>query len=82
MTDTIWQTTAVGNLIKLQNDKSRQIKSIDYEKSGRFPIVDQGRPLIGGYTSDESKKYIKGLPVIIFGDHTPVSYTHLRAHET
>ena len=70
MTDTIWQTTAVGNLIKLQNDKSRQIKSIDYEKSGRFPIVDQGRPLIGGYTSDESKKYIKGLPVIIFGDHT------------
>lgn len=47
-----------------------KIKQSEYLQSGRFPIVDQGRDLVGGYTDDESKLCSSDLPVIIFGDHT------------
>jgi len=60
----------IGELIKLRNDKSKQLKSLDYRRNGILPIVDQGASLICGYTDDLSKRYEKELPVIIFGDHT------------
>jgi len=60
----------IDELIRLQNDKSKQLKSSDYCETGMLPIVDQGAALVCGYTNDLTKKYDKGLPVIIFGDHT------------
>jgi type I restriction enzyme S subunit len=54
---------------------SKQIKGIPkkkYQKKGKFPIIDQGETLIGGYTDDEDKVYQEILPVIIFGDHTRI----------
>ncbi len=60
----------IDELIKLQNDKSKQLKSSEYKENGILPIVDQGSSVVCGYTNDLTKKYDKGLPVIIFGDHT------------
>lgn len=45
-------------------------KQKEYLPSGPLPIIDQGQPHIGGYTSDLSKQIVCTLPVIIFGDHT------------
>lgn len=42
----------------------------DFLPSGSFPIVDQGRALIAGFTNDESRLCHAELPVIVFGDHT------------
>jgi len=42
----------------------------DYLASGRYPIVDQGQRLIGGYTNDEDRLCGVDGPVIVFGDHT------------
>lgn len=53
----------------------KQIKGIPkkrYQEKGKFPIIDQGEVLIGGYTNDDSKIYHGELPVIIFGDHTRI----------
>jgi len=44
----------------------------EYLEEGQFPIVDQGKELIGGYTNNLSAKFMGDLPVIIFGDHTRV----------
>ena len=41
-----------------------------YKKTGRFPIVDQGKPLIGGYTDNEACVINKHGSVVVFGDHT------------
>ena len=38
--------------------------------SGCYPIVDQGKQLIAGYTNDKSRLCRAPLPVIVFGDHT------------
>ena len=43
-----------------------------YKAQGKYPIIDQGKKLIAGYSDDESKVYKKSIPIIIFGDHTRI----------
>ena len=40
--------------------------------NGRFPVIDQGQELIGGYYNDEKLIIPDEPPYIIFGDHTKV----------
>ncbi len=50
--------------------KQVQVKSKDYKKEGRYPIVSQEAELISGYWDDETIVYKHEEPVVIFGDHT------------
>lgn len=50
--------------------KQVQVKSKDYKKEGKFPIVSQEAELISGYWDDETIVYKHKEPVVIFGDHT------------
>ncbi len=63
-----WTFSLFNELYKVANKKDTQVKSGDYLESGRTPIVDQGKSMIGGYTNNEL--IYKDLPVIVFGDHT------------
>ena len=45
------------------------LKRNQYENSGSYPIVDQGRGKIAGFTFDETK-LVRDVPGIVFGDHT------------
>lgn len=47
----------------------RGLKRSQYESSGSYPIVDQGKEQIAGYTCDETK-LVRDVPGIVFGDHT------------
>lgn len=42
----------------------------EYLPVGSFPVVDQGKALIGGYVDDASRLCGGGRPAIVFGDHT------------
>ena len=42
----------------------------EYQPEGAFPVVDQGKVLIGGYVDDATRLCGGGRPAIIFGDHT------------
>jgi type I restriction enzyme, S subunit len=59
--DDVFRDESGGNIKTLQSD---------YLSFGQFPIVDQGKDLVGGYTDDFSKLCKSDLPVIVFGDHT------------
>ena len=41
-----------------------------YQETGRFPVVDQGQQLVGGYTDDERYVITVTSPVVVWGDHT------------
>ena len=45
------------------------LKRNQYETFGSYPIVDQGRGKIAGFTCDETK-LVRDVPGIVFGDHT------------
>lgn len=63
-----WRFFTFPESFNVVNNKAAQIKSSDYQNSGRTPIVDQGKQLVSGF-SDNEITYID-VPVIIFGDHT------------
>ena len=42
----------------------------EYLPVGEFPVVDQGKALIGGYTNLRERLCGQGRPAIVFGDHT------------
>ncbi|MBW8191993.1 restriction endonuclease subunit S [Neiella marina] len=65
-----WKFSQFNELYKVANNKATQVKSGEYLESGRTPIVDQGKSIVGGYTNNEIT--YKDLPVIIFGDHTRI----------
>lgn len=49
-----------------------KIKQANYLSRGRYPVIDQGQDLIGGYYDDEKFLVTAEPPYIIFGDHTKV----------
>jgi len=51
-------------------DRDKQIKKRQYQLEGKFPIVDQGQGLVGGWTDSEAAVIQDGLPYVVFGDHT------------
>lgn len=63
-----WDKSIISNGFS----KIIKLKEKDYLLSGKYPIIDQGKKLISGYTNNEDFLYKGELPVIIFGDHTRV----------
>lgn len=55
---------------KISISPEKKTKQKEYLPMGRFPIIDQGQQLIGGYSDDANKQLTCNLPVIVFGDHT------------
>ncbi|MBK7984762.1 MAG: restriction endonuclease subunit S [Candidatus Competibacteraceae bacterium] len=42
----------------------------DFQSSGLYPIIDQGKSFVAGYTNDKHRLCKSKIPVILFGDHT------------
>lgn len=59
----------VDQLLK-EIPRSPKIKRSEYKSEGLYPVIDQSKAYISGYTDDPSKLYRGSLPVIVFGDHT------------
>lgn len=50
--------------------KANQIQANQYQETGVFPVVDQGKVFIAGFTDDKRRVLEIKKPVIVFGDHT------------
>jgi len=61
-----------ADAVKDATSGNAKILSREYDESGSIPIVDQGRELIGGYTSQKDAEYSGDIPCIVFGDHTKI----------
>ena len=66
-----WEKKKVGDLIsKVQ--RTRQVAANNYQITGKFPVIDQSRNYIAGYTDDCECVLNVTIPYIVFGDHTRV----------
>ncbi len=59
-------------LKKVKTQKKTSVPKMDYQKSGEFPIIDQGALFIAGWTDLTDFVISDNLPVVIFGDHTRI----------
>jgi type I restriction enzyme, S subunit len=67
-----WQVKKLGEVCDKLSLNKIKIKQRDYLQEGKYPVVDQGQELIGGYYNDENFVVPNEPPYIIFGDHTKV----------
>ncbi len=63
------------NLLKIEDAvekvvSSTKIKTSDFLKEGKFPIIDQSENYIAGFWNNEEDLFKIVKPVTIFGDHT------------
>ncbi len=67
---TAWPTVPFFTAVEDQTGGNVKTLQSEYRTFGRFPIVDQGKDLVGGYTNDAARLCRSETPVIVFGDHT------------
>ena len=66
-----WDKKKVGDLIsKIQ--RTKQVSANNYQISGLYPVIDQSRNYIAGYTDESECVLNVTIPYIVFGDHTRV----------
>jgi type I restriction enzyme S subunit len=65
-----WEVIDYYNATLKDDSDFQKLKTKEYQTMGKYPIVDQGKKLIAGYTNYEDVLYKGELPVIVFGDHT------------
>tara|TARA_A100001388_G_scaffold273258_1_gene254891 strand:+ start:1087 stop:2769 length:1683 start_codon:yes stop_codon:yes gene_type:complete len=65
-----WRWIRLPEIYYLISPGKKKIKTSDIQRSGKYPVVDQGQKFISGFSNDE--KLVIGVPepLIIFGDHT------------
>ena len=69
--DLSWDYATVAELVETITPPKKLLTS-SYRLEGRFPIIDQSRSEVCGWTDDDDAVITKPLPVIVFGDHTCV----------
>ena len=67
-----WEVVRFEDAILRKRIKVGKVKQQEYQKFGRYPVIDQSQNYIAGFSDDNQKVYQGPLPVIIFGDHTRV----------
>src|ERR1035437_2525062 len=67
-----WKIKELGEVCDKISLNGIKIKQKDYLTEGKYPVIDQGQDLIGGYYNDENLLVPTEPPFIIFGDHTKV----------
>ena len=66
-----WEHATVAELVETVTP-SKKLTTSTYLEDGRFPVIDQSKNYICGWTNDDEAIITKSLPVIVFGDHTCV----------
>lgn len=64
-----WKTEKIGNLLA-KVKRAGKLQATQYQKSGRFPVIDQGNNDVAGYSDDPELVHMGPLPIVVFGDHT------------
>jgi type I restriction enzyme S subunit len=67
-----WEQKPFGDTFDDCTAQFPKLQRNAYLQNGHFPVVDQGKELIAGYTDDESLVTAMGQPVLVFGDHTRI----------
>lgn len=62
----------VLNHLEFYRPPVSSIPAKEYLRAGKYPIIDQGKSFIAGYTNNSSYVFEHPEPVIVFGDHTRI----------
>ncbi|MEZ5016632.1 MAG: restriction endonuclease subunit S [Flavipsychrobacter sp.] len=67
-----WDIKHLNDLCDTISVNKIKLKQKEYLSHGKFPVVDQGQEIIGGYSDKEEYIVPSNPPYIVYGDHTKV----------
>lgn len=65
-----WKWVRFSSIVAERGDSTRKLQRKNYLECGKFPVIDQGQGLVGGYSDDASLIMEFSGAVVVFGDHT------------
>ncbi|MEE1882866.1 restriction endonuclease subunit S [Pseudomonas soli] len=65
-----WEWVRLPEVYYPVSVSGNRLMSSQISEEGAFPVVDQGKKFVAGYTDDESLLIRLPGPVVVFGDHT------------
>lgn len=65
-----WMWVRLPEIYYSVSVSGNKLMSSQIREEGIFPVVDQGKKFVAGYTDDESLLVRLPGPVVVFGDHT------------
>ena len=66
-----WEVKPFRDVLSRVNAKAHQIQASEYQETGDYPVVDQGKDLVVGFSDSGDKCFLCPEDgVIVFGDHT------------
>lgn len=66
-----WEVQSFESVLLRLNAKKHQIQTSDYQPFGKYPVIDQGKNVVVGYSDRQEKSFqCPQEGVIVFGDHT------------
>jgi type I restriction enzyme S subunit len=69
-----WEVKPFSQVLTRINAKEHQLQTLNYQEIGDYPIVDQGKKAIVGYSDECGKRFrCPKDGVIVFGDHTCIT---------
>lgn len=66
---TDWEVVKIGDILG-RTPKSTKLQKSEYLGEGIYPVIDQGKEYIAGYTDKQDSVINEKLPLTVFGDHT------------
>jgi type I restriction enzyme S subunit len=65
-----WKWARLSDLYYSISPSRSKIKTSEFLAEGKYPVIDQGKSYIAGYTNESELLIEIPGPIIIFGDHT------------
>lgn len=66
---TDWEAVKIGEILG-KAPTSAKLQKSEYLNEGTYPVIDQGKEYIAGYTNKQEAVIADRLPLTVFGDHT------------
>lgn len=67
-----WQVEEFTRVVSDNSGGNIKLAKSKFLESGKYPIVDQGKEIVAGYSDNEGLLVKSKPPYVIFGDHTRV----------
>ena len=62
----------ISDVIAKERFEVGKLETEQYQSQGKYPIIDQSKTFIAGYSDLDIMVFKGSLPVIVFGDHTTI----------
>lgn len=62
----------ISDIIAKERFEVGKLETEQYQSKGKYPIIDQSKTFIAGYSDLDDLVFKGSLPIIVFGDHTTI----------